>query len=67
MMNQKSEKQWQAESDANVLAEAEAVKSTGTRMRAARGAAKKLATEAEKKAKGMRKVAGGRRPGSMRY
>ena len=56
MPQPKSEKQWQAESDARTLAEAEAIKATPSRMRPAKTAAKKLATEAQKQATGMKKI-----------
>ena len=52
------DKKWQAEQDARTLAEAEVVKRTPIRMRAATKAAKGMAEEERKKAVGMRKVAG---------
>lgn len=54
----KSEAAFQAESDAHTLAEAEAIKKTPGRMTKAKSAAKRLASEQEKRAQGMRKVAG---------
>jgi hypothetical protein len=55
-----SEKAWQAESDAQTLAESEVIKSTPSRMKSAKTAAKKMAVEAQKKAVGMKKI--GRAP-----
>lgn len=54
----KSEAAFRAEMDANTLAEAEAIKKTPGRMTKAKTAAKRLASEKEKQAQGMRKVAG---------
>ena len=51
------DRQWQAESDARTLADADVIKETPTRMSAARGVAKKLAEESQKQADGMKKVA----------
>lgn len=59
-MRMKSQKQWQAESDAQTLASAEQIKASNTRLRAAKAAARKLATEQERQAKAIRKVAKGR-------
>lgn len=51
-----SDRQFIAESDARTLAEAEAIKATPSRLRPAKNAAKKLATEAQKQAAGMKKI-----------
>ncbi len=59
-MAHKTDAQFRAEGDANTLGEAEAIKATPTRLRQAKAAAKQLATEQEKRARGMRKVASGR-------
>ncbi len=58
----KSDAAFHAEMDANTLAEAEAIKKTPGRMTKAKSAAKRLASEQEKKAQGMRKVAGRKPP-----
>ena len=60
MPSPKTEKQWEAESDAGTLAQAEVITNTPTRLRAAKTAAKKLAADQEKQARGMRKVATGK-------
>lgn len=59
-MAHKTDSQFQAEGDASTLGEAEAIKATPSRLRKAKAAAKQLATEQEKRARGMRKVASGR-------
>lgn len=53
----KEEKQWQAESDARLLAGAEVVKNTPTRLKAAKKEAGKQAVEQQKEAAAMKKVA----------
>ena len=52
------EKRWQAEGDANTLAEAEVIKGDKGRSKAAKGAAKKMSEEATKRAKAFSNVAG---------
>jgi len=56
------DKAWQAKSDATTLAEAETIKGTPSRLRPARRAAREMAAEAEKRARGMKKVAAGKGP-----
>lgn len=58
------DKMWEAERDAQSLANAEAIKTDGKRLKAAKTAAKRLvseerktAKEAEKRAKAMKKIA----------
>ena len=58
MAQPKSDAQWQAEGDADTLARAEMIKNTPARLGKAKTAAKRMAVEQEKQAKGMRKVAG---------
>lgn len=53
----KEEKKWRAESDASTLAEAEAIKSDKSRLKAAAAEARKMAKDAENRAKGMKRVA----------
>lgn len=55
----KTEKQYMAESDANTLAQAEAIKKDRARMTQAKLAAKKMLKEQEDRAAGLKKVAGG--------
>lgn len=52
----KDEKKWRAESDAYTLAEAEAIRADKSRLKLAAVEAKKMAKEAEARAKGMKKV-----------
>lgn len=52
------EKQWQRESDARTLAEAETIKKTPTRLKGAKAAANKMAKAKEVEAKSLKKVAG---------
>jgi hypothetical protein len=52
-----SEAQWQAESDARTLAEAETIKSDGARMAAAVRAAQRLADAENERARALRTVA----------
>ena len=54
----KMEKQWQRESDAHTLAEAETIKKTPSRLKGAKTEAKKMAKVAETKAKSLNRVAG---------
>ena len=56
----KTEAQYQAESDAQTLASAEEIKGSGVRLRRAKTAARALATEQERKAKAIRRIATGR-------
>lgn len=51
------EKEWQRESDARTLAEAEQIKSDTGRMRGATKEAKKMAKKDEERARAMKKVA----------
>lgn len=51
------EKRWRAEEDARTLAEAEAIKFDSSRLKAAKEAAKRMAGEANIKAKAMTKIA----------
>ena len=53
----KSDAQWQKESDARTLAEAERIKSDPTRMKGATSAAKKMVTEQQKEVKHLEKIA----------
>ena len=53
-----SEKDWQAESDARTLTEAEVIKSDEKRMGAAQKAAKRIQEEEEIRATAMKKIAG---------
>ena len=62
----KSEKQWRAEDDARTLAEAEAIKIDKSRLLMARKAAKKMATEANVKARAMSKIASSKAMPAMR-
>ena len=57
MPNQKSEEEWQAESDAHTLAEAELIKGDEKRHGKAQEAAKRLADEAQERAFSMKKIA----------
>ena len=50
------DKQWQRESDARTLAEAEEIKSNSSRMKGAKAEASKMAKEQEKKVKTLKKV-----------
>ena len=52
-----SEKEWQKEMDANTLAEAEQIKSSPSRLKGAKQAAKRIVKEANSRAKAMQKVA----------
>ena len=54
------EKQWQRESDARTLAEAEEIKTDKTRMGGAKKEAKVMAKRDEKRATAMKKVAAGK-------
>lgn len=58
MIGGKTDKQWQAESDAHTLVSAEEVKSAPARLKAAKTAAKKMAVDATKAAKTAKRVAG---------
>lgn len=53
-----NEKQWQRESDAHTLAEAETIKNTPARLKGAQKEARKMAKAAETTAKSLSKVAG---------
>lgn len=53
----KSDKKWQAESDARTLMEADVIKVDSTRLRAAANAAKLMKKEKQDEAKAMAKVA----------
>lgn len=53
------EKRWQAESDARTLAEANVIREDPERMKAAQGAAKKMAEDEREQANAMSKVARG--------
>jgi hypothetical protein len=57
MVMSKEEKKWQAESDANTLARAAAIQGDSKRVKAAAGAAKGMAAEAEQHAKDATKQA----------
>lgn len=57
MSQVKSDTQWQKESDAHTLAEAERIKSDPARMKGAQTAAKKMVTEKQKEVKHMEKIA----------
>lgn len=56
----KTEAQWEAESDARTIAEARAIKLDGPRLRRAQKAARKMVAEEQEKLSGLRQVAGGR-------
>ena len=58
MSQVKSDQQWQKESDAHTLAEAERIKADPARMKGAKTAAKKMVTEKQKEVHHMAKVAG---------
>jgi hypothetical protein len=58
MTQPKSDTQWQKESDAHTLAEAERIKADPTRMKGAQTAAKKILTEKQKEVNQMAKIAG---------
>lgn len=64
MAKMKTDAQWQAESDAQTLISAEAIKSAPARMQKARVAAKKIAVEAVKAAKSAKRVAGTSKAGT---
>ncbi len=51
------DKKWQAESDAHTLAEAETIKADKPRTNRAKTAARKMATEQQKRANAMNKIA----------
>lgn len=51
------DKEWQRESDAHTLAEAEVIKKSPGRLKGAKSAATKMADEAQKKATSLRSVA----------
>jgi hypothetical protein len=57
MRNIKTEKQWQAESDARTLAEAERIKSETSRFKSAQMAAKKMVSDQQKDLQSLSKVA----------
>lgn len=59
MLNEmpKSEAQWQAETDARTLTEADIISKDASRLAAAKTAAKRLLEEKEKEAAGLRKIA----------
>lgn len=57
MRNIKTEKQWQAESDARTLAEAERIKSETSRLKSAQMAAKKMVSDQQKDLQSLSKVA----------
>ena len=57
MSKHKTMQDFEAEGDAHTLAEADVIKQTPARKKAAARAAKSLATEQSKKAAGMKKVA----------
>lgn len=52
-----ADKKWEAEMDANTLADAEAIHKTPVRLNRAKIAARRLATEQQKKATAMTKIA----------
>lgn len=56
MAKEKTEADFQAESDAHTIGEAEAIKSDASRLKNAQRVTSKLASEAEAKARGMRKA-----------
>ena len=56
-MAHKSDVQVQGEFDANTLAEADVIRQTPGRMKAAKSAAKTMADESAKRTKGLKKVA----------
>jgi ribosomal protein L17 len=53
----KEDREWQAKADARTLAEAEVIKTTPGRAKMAKKAAQQMATEADKEARAMKKVA----------
>lgn len=53
----KTEKQWQAESDARTLAEAERIKSESSRLKNAQTAAKRMVNDQQKELQSLSKVA----------
>jgi hypothetical protein len=53
------DKRWAAESDVNVLTEADVIRKTPSRLRAAKVAAKRMVREEQQKVKAMNKVADG--------
>ncbi len=62
----KQDLKWQAEDDARVLAQAEAIKADKARMRRAAVAAKSMADEAMDKAKAMKRISKGAPSGRNR-
>ena len=56
--NAAQDRRWMAENDARQLADAEAIKSDPKRMKAASGAAQRMAKEDMRRAKAMEKIAG---------
>jgi hypothetical protein len=60
------EKRWQAESDARTMAEYEQIMSDASRRRAAVSAAKGMATDLNKRASAMTKVAGTKSAGKKK-
>ena len=57
----KSEKQWQKESDARTLAEAERIRSDKSRLSGAKQAAKQMAKESKQETDRLSKIAGSSR------
>lgn len=62
----KVDRDWEAESDANRLADAEAIKADPTRLGRARSAAKSMLAEQEARTEGLKRIAddGGKRQSS---
>lgn len=52
------DKKWEAESDARTLADADTIKKDSSRLKAATGAAKRMAGEEKAKMDSLRKIAG---------
>jgi hypothetical protein len=61
-MPEKTEEDWKAKSDANVLAEAEGIKSDEKRFGRAKEAAKRMLAEQEARAKALKSLAGDKKP-----
>ncbi len=58
MATTKSEEDWQAENDANTLANAEAIRANPEKFERAQKAAKRMLAEEEARAKAMKTIAG---------
>ena len=56
-----SDKEWQKQSDASTLAEAQAIQSNSKRLKGAQEAAKKMAEQAKKNADNYSKVSGSKK------